>query len=164
MTHWTPVEDSPSSRWMFGIAMDTMVWSMNVIETAKIMAARTQLRPCKRLADMAASRPLTSRGRGNPNGRVPAGAGPRAWLVLASPRLRAGSGVEGVPVDVGRPRLEAHAHVEAVGCLTVRSRRQVDGAGAGGGRPVERGLHQLRGHALAARRVVNDHVFDPGPH
>jgi len=25
ITHWTPVEDSPSSCWMFGIAIDTIV-------------------------------------------------------------------------------------------------------------------------------------------
>ena len=31
---------------MFGTAMETIVWSMNVIETAKIIAASTQLRPC----------------------------------------------------------------------------------------------------------------------
>ena len=31
---------------MFGTAMETIVWSMNVMETAKIMAASTQLRPC----------------------------------------------------------------------------------------------------------------------
>ena len=38
--HWTPVVVSPSSRWISGTAMETMVWSMNVIETAKIIAAR----------------------------------------------------------------------------------------------------------------------------
>ena len=31
---------------MFGTAIETIVWSMNVIETAKIIAASTQLRPC----------------------------------------------------------------------------------------------------------------------
>ena len=31
---------------MFGTAMETIVWSMKVIETAKIIAASTQLRPC----------------------------------------------------------------------------------------------------------------------
>ena len=45
-THWTPVDVRPSSRWMFGTAMETIVWSMNVIATAKIIAASTQLRPC----------------------------------------------------------------------------------------------------------------------
>ena len=32
--------DSPSSRWICGTAIDTIVWSMNVIATAKIIAAR----------------------------------------------------------------------------------------------------------------------------
>ncbi len=31
---------SPSSRWISGTAMETMVWSMKVIDTAKIIAAR----------------------------------------------------------------------------------------------------------------------------
>ncbi len=31
---------------MFGTAMETIVWSMNVIATAKIIAASTQFRPC----------------------------------------------------------------------------------------------------------------------
>jgi hypothetical protein len=31
---------------MFGTAMETIVWSMKVIDTAKIIAASTQLRPC----------------------------------------------------------------------------------------------------------------------
>ena len=33
---------------MFGTAIETIVWSMNVIATAKIIAASTQLRPCMR--------------------------------------------------------------------------------------------------------------------
>ena len=45
-THWTPVDDRLSSRWMLGTAMETIVWSMKVIATAKIIAASTQLRPC----------------------------------------------------------------------------------------------------------------------
>lgn len=40
-THCTPVLVSPSSRWICGTAIDTMVWSMKVIETAKIIAVRT---------------------------------------------------------------------------------------------------------------------------
>ena len=40
MAHCTPVALSPSSRWICGAAMDTMVWSMKVIATAKIIAAR----------------------------------------------------------------------------------------------------------------------------
>ena len=47
-THWTPVDERLSSRWMLGTAMETIVWSMNVIATAKIIAASTQLRPCTR--------------------------------------------------------------------------------------------------------------------
>ncbi len=38
--HCTPVLDSPSSRWISGTAIDTIVWSMKVIATAKIIAAR----------------------------------------------------------------------------------------------------------------------------
>ena len=37
MAHCIPVSVSPSSRWMFGAAIETIVWSMNVIATAKIM-------------------------------------------------------------------------------------------------------------------------------
>ena len=40
--HCTPVLDRPSSRWMLGTAMDTIVWSMKIIATAKIIAARTR--------------------------------------------------------------------------------------------------------------------------
>jgi len=38
--HCTPVLVSPSSFWISGTAIETMVWSMNVIATAKIIAAR----------------------------------------------------------------------------------------------------------------------------
>ena len=38
--HWIPVLLSDSSRWMSGTAIDTMVWSMNIIATAKIIAVR----------------------------------------------------------------------------------------------------------------------------
>src|SRR5580765_507236 len=37
-----PVLLRPSSRWMFGAAIETIVWSMNVIDTAKIIAASTR--------------------------------------------------------------------------------------------------------------------------
>src|ERR1700744_3849870 len=40
MPHCMPVLDSPRSAWMVGEAIDTMVWSMKVIATAKIMAVR----------------------------------------------------------------------------------------------------------------------------
>ena len=40
--HCTPVLVRPSSFWISGTAIDTMVWSMNVIETAKIIAVRTR--------------------------------------------------------------------------------------------------------------------------
>ncbi|GAA5019493.1 hypothetical protein GCM10025734_72700 [Kitasatospora paranensis] len=38
-THCIPAADSPSSRMMLGAAMDTMVWSMKVIDTANSMPA-----------------------------------------------------------------------------------------------------------------------------
>ena len=38
MIHWTPVAERSRSFWMTGIAIETIVWSMNVIETAKIIA------------------------------------------------------------------------------------------------------------------------------
>src|SRR3954454_15070073 len=37
-THCTPDELRLSSVWMFGTAIDTMVWSMNVIATANTIA------------------------------------------------------------------------------------------------------------------------------
>ena len=40
--HCTPVLVRPSSRWICGTAIDTIVWSMKVIATAKIIAARTK--------------------------------------------------------------------------------------------------------------------------
>jgi hypothetical protein len=42
---------------MFGTAMETIVWSMKVMETAKIIAASTQLRPCIPLPLNAVSSP-----------------------------------------------------------------------------------------------------------
>ncbi|GAA2761174.1 hypothetical protein GCM10010103_02150 [Streptomyces paradoxus] len=42
-THCIPEDDSPSSRTMSGAAIDTMVWSMNVMATANIIAASATL-------------------------------------------------------------------------------------------------------------------------
>src|ERR1700728_1850117 len=39
-----PLEDRPRSCWIVDAAMETIVWSMNVIATAKIIAARIRLR------------------------------------------------------------------------------------------------------------------------
>ncbi len=50
---------------MFGTAMETIVWSMNVMETAKIMAASTQFRPCMPFPFIAPSLHVVRR---NPNG------------------------------------------------------------------------------------------------
>ena len=38
-----PLDDRPRSCWIVGAAIDTIVWSMNVIATAKIIAVRTRL-------------------------------------------------------------------------------------------------------------------------
>ena len=38
-----PLDDRPRSCWIVGAAIDTIVWSMNVIATAKIMAVRIRL-------------------------------------------------------------------------------------------------------------------------
>ena len=43
MIHCTPVAESERSFWIVGIAIATIVWSMKVIETAKIIAARMSL-------------------------------------------------------------------------------------------------------------------------
>jgi hypothetical protein len=43
MIHCTPVVESERSSWIVGTAMATIVWSMKVIETAKIIAARISL-------------------------------------------------------------------------------------------------------------------------
>src|SRR5262245_37601920 len=37
-----PLDDRPRSCWMVGAAIETMVWSMKVIATAKIIAVRTR--------------------------------------------------------------------------------------------------------------------------
>jgi hypothetical protein len=50
IAHWIPVLVSPSSRWMFGAAIETIVWSMNIIATAKIIAARTRFLDRPRVA------------------------------------------------------------------------------------------------------------------
>ena len=42
ITHCVPVGDSDSCFWMFGIAIATIVWSMNVIATANTIAASTR--------------------------------------------------------------------------------------------------------------------------
>src|ERR1700729_2735384 len=40
MPHCMPLLDRPRSAWIFGAAMATIVWSMNVMATAKIIAVR----------------------------------------------------------------------------------------------------------------------------
>ena len=44
IAHWIPLDDRPRSCWIVGAAIATMVWSMNVIATAKIIAVKTRLR------------------------------------------------------------------------------------------------------------------------
>ena len=39
-----PLEDKPRSCWIVGAAIETIVWSMKVIATAKIIAVRIRLR------------------------------------------------------------------------------------------------------------------------
>ena len=43
IAHCIPLLDRPRSCWIVGAAIDTMVWSMNVIATAKIIAVRIRL-------------------------------------------------------------------------------------------------------------------------
>ena len=43
MIHCSPVEESERSPCSSGIAIATIVWSMNVIETARIIAARIRV-------------------------------------------------------------------------------------------------------------------------
>src|SRR6516164_9569044 len=38
-----PLPDRPRSRWIVGAAIETIVWSMKVIATAKIIAVRIRL-------------------------------------------------------------------------------------------------------------------------
>ena len=44
IAHCMPLLDRPRACWIVGAAIDTMVWSMKVIATAKIIAVRTRLR------------------------------------------------------------------------------------------------------------------------
>ena len=44
IAHWIPLDDRPRSFWIVGAAIATIVWSMNVIATAKIIAVRIRLR------------------------------------------------------------------------------------------------------------------------
>src|SRR5215472_10311875 len=56
-----PLEDRPRSRWIVGAAIETMVWSMKVIATAKIIAVRIRLRdrpPMLLIVDLPALAPL----------------------------------------------------------------------------------------------------------
>ena len=43
MIHCDPVAESPRSRWSAGIASATIVWSMKIIATAKIIATSTRV-------------------------------------------------------------------------------------------------------------------------
>jgi hypothetical protein len=43
IAHCMPLLDRPRSSWILGAAIETMVWSMKVIATAKIMAVSTRL-------------------------------------------------------------------------------------------------------------------------
>ncbi len=51
--HCTPVLVSPSRFCTSGAAIDTIVWSMKVIATAKIIAVRIRFRDCPPLAPLA---------------------------------------------------------------------------------------------------------------
>ena len=44
IAHCIPLDDKPRSCWIVGAAIETIVWSMNVIATAKIIAVRISLR------------------------------------------------------------------------------------------------------------------------
>jgi len=44
MAHCRPLLDRPRLSWILGAAIETIVWSMKVIATAKIIAARIKLR------------------------------------------------------------------------------------------------------------------------
>src|SRR6516164_9668579 len=43
IAHWMPLDDRPRACWIVGAAIATMVWSMNVIATAKIIAVKIRL-------------------------------------------------------------------------------------------------------------------------
>ena len=49
ITHCEPVAESDSPLWIFGIAIATIVWSTNIIATAKIIAVRTRYLLCRAL-------------------------------------------------------------------------------------------------------------------
>jgi hypothetical protein len=44
ITHCSPVADKSRWRWMVGAAIATIVWSIDIIATAKIIAVRTRYR------------------------------------------------------------------------------------------------------------------------
>ena len=50
MAHCIPLLDNPSSAWILGAATATIVWSMNVIATAKIIAVKIRPRDLVPLA------------------------------------------------------------------------------------------------------------------
>jgi len=84
--------------------------------------------------------------------------GRRGWSPPARTRTSAGPAVH-----VGLALDEPHAGVEAVGRLARRPRGQVDGAGAGGGGPVQRLPAQDLRHPPPPGLLVDHHVLDPGP-
>ena len=62
ITHCTPVEERSSSFWSSGTAIETIVWSMNVIATAKIIAARMRFLLGALAATLAIAYPPVGRG------------------------------------------------------------------------------------------------------
>ena len=44
IAHCIPLLDRPRLCWIVGAAIDTIVWTMNVIATAKIIAVKIKLR------------------------------------------------------------------------------------------------------------------------
>ena len=44
IAHCMPLEDRPRSCWIVGAAIETIVWSIKVMATAKIIAVRIRLR------------------------------------------------------------------------------------------------------------------------
>ena len=44
-----PLDDRPRSCWIVGAAIETIVWSMNVMATAKIIAVRIRLLDWRRV-------------------------------------------------------------------------------------------------------------------
>ena len=96
MIHCTPVEESERSFCRLGIAIATIVWSMKVIETAKIIAARISLLflpPLSLMSAFDARRPIPpadgrSRWRKSPSPGVPIVSPPHASRLLDRPRNR----------------------------------------------------------------------------